>query len=111
MNDYIEELIDLFGEVLSVTILSPEREGFQNIDESFTRIEKKYTDILHSIVAKLIWVAKGVRTNIDTYISFLSTTLTKSTNEEKAKLSGVLQYLKQKIGDKSIMGVYRLNRL
>ena len=31
----------------------------QNINDSFTKLEKKDVVILHSIVAKLLWVEKG----------------------------------------------------
>ena len=36
MKDYIEELIDLFGEELSATSSSPTKKGLHNIDESST---------------------------------------------------------------------------
>ena len=59
MKDCIKESIDLFGEEISTNISSPAKKSLQNVDESSTRLEKKDTDIFHSIVAKLLWVAKG----------------------------------------------------
>ena len=75
----------------SAKVSSPVKKYLQNIDESYTRLEKKYADILHSIVAKLLWVAKRGRPDIQTAISFLCTRVTNSTKEDKAKLRGVLQ--------------------
>ena len=83
----------MFGDDLSTTVSLPEKKGLQNISESSTKIEKKYSYILRSIVAILIWVKKGVSPNIDPDISFLFTRVTKRTNEDKAKLRLVLQYL------------------
>ena len=56
LKDYIEESIDLLREELSATVSSPEKKGLQSIYEISIIPEKKYADILHSIVAKLIWV-------------------------------------------------------
>ena len=58
---------------------SPAKKGLQNIDENFTRLEKKDAEVLNSIVAKLLWLEKSVRTNIETSISFLCNRATKST--------------------------------
>ena len=94
MKAHIEESIDLFGEELITNVSSPEKKGLKIIYESSTRLEKKYEDILHSIVAKLLWVAKRGRPDIDPTISFLCTRETKITNEDKEKLRQLLQYLK-----------------
>ena len=79
MKDYIEESIDLFEEKLSAALSSPSKRGMQNIGESSTRLEKKDADILHSIVAKIIWVEKSLRPDIEPYISFLCNRVTKRT--------------------------------
>ena len=64
-------------------VLSLENKGLQNINEGSTRLEKKYADILHSIVEKILWVAKGVIPNIEPAILFLCNRVTKSTKEDK----------------------------
>ena len=63
------------------------------------------------MVEKLLWVAKGGRPDIDTAISLLFTRVTNITKEEKAKFRRVLQYPKQKICDKRIMGADSLKQL
>ena len=90
MKDYIEESIDLFREKISTKVSSPEKKGLQNVDEGSTRLEKKDAEIFHSIFAKLLWVEKWGRPDIDPSISFLCTRVTKSTKEDKAKLRRVL---------------------
>ena len=90
---------------------SPLKKGLHNIYESYKRLENKYPDIFYSIVAKLLWVAKRGRPDIDPAIFFLCTRVTKITKEDNAKLRQVLQYLKQNRDDKRIMGVDRLSQL
>ena len=82
---------------------SPLKKGLHNIYESYKRLENKYPDIFYSIVAKLLWVEKGGRPNIDPAISSLCTRVTNSINGEKKKLRRVLKYLKHTIDDKIIM--------
>ena len=105
MKDYIKESINLFSEELSVTVFSTAKMVLNYIHEIYTRLEKKDLVIIHYMVARLIWAAKRVRTNIEPYISFLCTRANKSTNAYKAKLRRVLQYLKQTIKYKRIIGV------
>ena len=83
MKDYIEESIYLFGGEISTKVSSPAKKGLQNIYESSKRLENKYADIFHCIVAKLLWVAKRGRPDIEPAISFLYTRVTKSTKEDK----------------------------
>ena len=86
IKDCIKVSIVFFGEELSAKISSPENKGLHNIYESSTRLEKKDADILHSIIEKILWTEKRVRPNIETAISFLCTSVTKITKEEKSKL-------------------------
>ena len=83
MKDYIEESIDLFGEYISTKVSSPENQGMQNVDESSKILYKKDADILHSIVEKILWVAKMVRPNIGPSVLVLCTRVTNSTKEGK----------------------------
>ena len=62
------------------------KKGFYNIVESYKRLEKKYANILHSTVAKIVWVAKRGRPDIEAFISFLCTRVTNRKKNEKAKL-------------------------
>ena len=79
------------------------KKGPQNVDNSSKRPEKRDSDIFHSIVAKLLWVEKRGRPNIETSIPFLCTRVTKITKEDKEKSRCVLKYLKHTIDDKRIM--------
>ena len=51
------------------------------------------------------------RPNIEPEVLFLCTRFSKSTVEYKAKLNSVLQFLKQTINYKRVVGAYNLNKL
>ena len=87
------------------------KKGFENIYEISTRLENKDADILHFMVAKLLWVAIGGRPNIGLGIPFLCIRGTKSANEDKDKLRGVLKYLEYTINNKRIIGEVSLIQL
>ena len=55
----------MFGEELITKVSSPAKNGMQNIYDSYTRLDKKDSDILHSIVEKLLWVSKMGRHDIE----------------------------------------------
>ena len=60
------------------------------------------------MVEKLLWVAKGGKTDIEPAILFLCTGVKKITKKYRGKLRQVLQYLKHTIDNKRIMGAYIL---
>ena len=104
MKDYIEESIN-FSERRYA------KKGLQNIEKSSTRLENKDADILHSMVEKLLWVAKWGTPKIEPKISLLCTRVTNSIKEDTETLRRVLQYLKHTIDDKKIVGEYSLSQL
>ena len=109
IKDYIEKSIDLFGEEISTKVSSPEKKGLQNVDDSSKRLEKKYADIFHSMVTKLLWLVKRGKPDIEPAISFLCIRVTKGIREDKAKLRQFLQYIKHTIYDRIIMGADSLS--
>ena len=74
------------------------------MDKSLERLGTKKAEMLHHIVAKLLFVYKRVRLDSETTISFLCTRVTKSTGEEWLKLRRVLCYLKGTINMSIIIG-------
>ena len=74
------------------------------MSESSPRLYKQEADVPHSMFAKLPWVGKRVRPDIEPALSFLCNRVAKNTVEVKAKLKRVLQLLKKTINDKRFMG-------
>ena len=72
-----------------------------------TRIYSKLTNrrqILHHWAAKLLYVSKHCRLDVQLSIRFLCSRVTKSTEEDWFKLKKVLRYLKHTLNRKLIIG-------
>ena len=75
----------MFEEDLSEVVSSPAKKGLQNINKSDKILEKKYADILHSIVAKNTMSRKMGKPSIEPDISFICTRVTEITKEKKGQ--------------------------
>ena len=111
MTYYIYEYFTKFGEALYAKVSSPGNKGLQNINENSPRLDKQEAYTPYYMVAKLLWVAKNGRPDIEPEMSFLCIRLTKSTVQYKATFKRVIQFLKQTINDKRVVGSYNLSQL
>ena len=73
--------------------VTPAAEGLFEISDSLDRLPDAASKIFHSRVAKLLYLALRVRPDILLAVSFLSTRVTKSTQEDWEKLARVLKYI------------------
>ena len=79
------------------------------MNENLDRLDDKKSEMFHHIVAKLLFVTKRARLDIETTISFLCTRVTKSTSEDWLKLRRLLCYLKGNIDMPRINGADSLS--
>ena len=75
------------------TVTSPANENLFKINEESPMLSKKSKDAFHSMVAKLLYVAKRARPDILLAISFLTTRVLAPTEEDMTKLVRVMKYL------------------
>ena len=73
--------------------VTPAAENLFEINDSMERLPDAASKVFHSRVAKLLYLAMRVRPDILLAVSFLSTRVTKSTQEDWEKLERVLMYL------------------
>ena len=111
MKDYIIEASEVFGEDVTINVSSAATGKLFVIDENSPKLENDKSDKFHSIVAKLLWVMKRGRPDIETVISFLCTRVSDPTEEDWDKLRRVLCFLNQTIDDKRILGADSLGKL
>ena len=64
------------------------------VNENTKNLMEDYTQVLHSMVAKLLFLSNQSHPDIITSISFLTTCMHKQDKEEDKKLAHVLKYLK-----------------
>jgi hypothetical protein len=94
MKDYIKEAIDEFGEDITRSAATPAKRDLFDIDENSGELTKVEGETFHSIVAKLLYVSKRCRLDIQLAIAFLCTRVSCSTEKDWLKLKRVLEYLR-----------------
>jgi hypothetical protein len=91
MKKYIDDLIEAYG--ITKTAKSPAGNDILNVSEG-TLLDKEGQEVFHSAIAKLLYLSKRVRPEIQFSISFLCTRVNVATEYDNRKLVRVLQYLK-----------------
>ena len=74
-------------------------------------LNDKEKEIFHSVTAKLLYIEKRGRPDIETAVSFLTTRVDKSSQDDWKKLRRVLQYLNQTIEDVRVIGCEDMDNL
>jgi hypothetical protein len=95
MKEYIKEAIADFGEDITrpATTLAKKNLFEIDVDKSNGQLSVKDAEIFHSVVAKLLYVSKRSRLDIQLAIAFLCTRVSCSTKQDWLKLKRVLEYL------------------
>jgi hypothetical protein len=111
MSRYTAESIEEFMDDVIATSTTPAMRDLFDIDDNSPRLNKARSENFHSIVAKLLYISKRARIDIQLPVAFLCTRVTKSTEQDWKKLQRILQYLKGTINDVLIIGAYSLTTI
>jgi len=112
IRDQIEESNKMFGEDIDDKVASPaNRNLFTTYDGESDELGEPKSDFFHSVTAKLLFIMKRARSDIETTISYLVTRVSKSNEKDWEKLRRCLGFLKGSIGDKRIIDVDSLQLL
>ena len=87
------------SEMLDETVASIASHGLFNVDEEAADLDKAKTEIFHSVTAKLLYIMKRVRLDIEQAMSFLIRRVSKINFEKWKKLKRCLGFLKESIDD------------
>jgi hypothetical protein len=93
MKEYIKEAIQDFGEDIVQSVATPAKKDLFKTDESSPLLSQHDSETFHSVVAKLLYVSKRSRLDIQLPIAYLCTRVSCSTANDWSKLKRVLQYL------------------
>jgi hypothetical protein len=104
MKDYIKEAIADFGESIVRQAATPAKKNLFDIDEHSESLTSPERDTFHSIVAKLLYVSKRCRLDIQLAVAFLCTRVSCSTEKDWAKLKRVLEYLNGTLDEFLVLG-------
>jgi hypothetical protein len=94
MKDYIKEAIAHFGEDITRSATTPAKRNLFEIKENSLPLTDAVREIFHSVVAKLLYVSKRGRLDIQLPIAFLCTRVSCSTEQDWSKLKRTLEYLR-----------------
>ena len=111
MQDYVKETLKDFPDKLRKTAASPARPDLFYVDNASPLLTQESSDIFHSIVMKLMWISQRCRLDITTAIAFLSTRVSKSTEQDWLKLKLVLEFLNGTFSDVLTLGAESLTEL
>ena len=115
MKDQLQEAVDLFeqadGSQVNETVTSPARPHLRDINLENMRLCNAKQEAYHSIVAKLLWIMKRSRPDLETAIGFLCTRVAKSDDDDWAKLRRVIAYIKCTIDDVRVIGASSLTNI
>ena len=111
MMDQLNEAVLAFGEVINKTAATPSKPYLFNVRDDAERLDKEKSEVFHSVVAKLLYIMKRTRPDLEPTVAFLSTRVSCSTVDDWNKLKRLLQFVKGTINDKRIIGANGLNDL
>ena len=100
----IKDSIDMFPEPTSMKVTSPAKKNLLEIKNKAEKLTKINSELYHSIVAKLLWVMKRGRPDIETAIAFLCTRVKEPDVDDWEKLKRLLYFLSETINDVRVIG-------
>ena len=109
MKKQIEEAIVWYGESITEKPVTPATKGLFNVDENSELLDERKSEIFHSVVAKLLFIEKRARPDIETAILYLCTRVSRSTKEDWLKLRRLLGFLQNTINDARVIGADSLH--
>jgi hypothetical protein len=104
MKEYIKEAIDDFGEDIIRSAATPAKKNLFDVDETAEPLSRKKRENFHSVVAKLLYVSKRSRLDIQLAVAFLCTRVSCSTEQDWQKLKRVLEYLRGTLDEYLTLG-------
>ena len=108
MADQLREAIEAFGEKIDNSAVNPAKSDLFYVDEDSKPLSEEKSDIFHSVTQKLLYITKRARPDLETLISFLTMRVSKSTEQDWAKLKRGLSFIHGTINEKRIIGARNL---
>jgi hypothetical protein len=93
MQDYVKKVLIEMPDDMDGTASSPVAAYLFHIQDGIEALEKDNREFFHAMVAKLLFLCKRGRPDIQTAIAFLCTRIQAPTRHDYNKLSRVIKYL------------------
>ena len=104
MEYKLMEGIGIFGEELEGEVTPPAHHHLFQVNEDADPLDKNKKENFHSVTAKILYLVKQARTDLETLVSFLTMRVTKSNVDNWKKIKRGITFVKNTIKDKRIIG-------
>ena len=104
MSAQIEEILEDFSEDIDEVVTTPATKKLMNVDEESPLLNEEKSAEFHSTTAKLLYLEKRARPDLEPTIAFLTTRVSDPTHEDWLKLRRVLAFLKKPKNDVRVIG-------
>jgi hypothetical protein len=111
MKDQVMDAIESFGEDIDGIVTSPSARHLMTVDDQATKLNDSRKEIFHSVTAKLLYLEKRARPDIEPTVAFLCTRVDKCDEDDWKKLKRVLKWLKLTIDDNCVIGCDSLDSI
>jgi hypothetical protein len=111
MKDYVKKALEEFPEDITRNASTPANRYLFDIREDVPKLSGSRAEIFHSTVARLLYICKRSRLDIQNAVAFLTTRVSKPDEDDWKKLKRVLQYLRGTLDDKLILGALDMGKM
>jgi hypothetical protein len=94
MTDYIEKMLRETDDIFPGTSNTPAANHLFTVNDTATKIDTADADFFHYLTAKLLFLCKRARPDIQTAVAFLSTRVQAPDQDDLKKLGRVIKYLR-----------------
>ena len=111
MKDQIRETIEALGEDLTYNAVTQASKNLFSIDEESDLLDDDRKELFHSITAKLLYLEKRARPDIETAVAFLTSRVQEPRIDDWNKLKRTLSYLQGTIDMTRKIGCNKINAM
>ena len=111
MRDQVSEIIQVFSGNVGGSVSSPANRNLMKVDNDSPLLSKNLGDEYHSTVAKLLYLEKRARPDLEPAVAFLSTRVSKPSQEDWTKLERTMCFLNATKGDVRVIGCDSLDNI
>ena len=108
MKDYLKEAIQAFGEPINSCAKTPASKDLFEVNVNDAPLDIQRSKTFHTVVAKLLYISKRARVDLQVAVGFLCTRVKSPTVQDWRKLKRLLQYVN---GTMDIERIISLNNL
>jgi hypothetical protein len=94
MFDYINKMLDELPSEMSGTAATPAANHLFAVNDVADKLDKDTAEFFHHNTAKLLWLCKRARPDLQTAVAFLTTRVKSPDVDDYKKLRRVMQYLR-----------------